>query len=105
MMIAVEVEGGIWTNGRHTRGGHWFAKDCEKYTEAAICCWSVLRYCSHHITTIAPKQLQMMWEMKSIVDADKSIESDNVPEDYAETKQPGSSKVRQPRRSVKKKIK
>lgn len=40
--LAVEVEGGIWIAGRHTRGGG-FEKDNEKYAEAAILGWRILR--------------------------------------------------------------
>jgi very-short-patch-repair endonuclease len=42
-MLAVEIEGGIWTGGRHGRGAG-FEKDCEKYNHAAIMGWTVLRY-------------------------------------------------------------
>jgi len=40
--IALEVEGGVWTGGRHTRGGG-FMKDMEKYNQAAIIGWRVVR--------------------------------------------------------------
>ena len=39
--IALEIEGGIWTQGRHTRGSGALA-DLEKYSEAAILGWRVL---------------------------------------------------------------
>ena len=40
--IALEIEGGTWTQGRHTRGAG-FEKDCEKYNEAALMGWAVFR--------------------------------------------------------------
>jgi len=40
--MAVEVEGGKWTRGRHTRPGG-FEADCEKYNAAALLGWCVLR--------------------------------------------------------------
>lgn len=46
--IAVEVEGGTWTNGRHSRGAG-FAADCEKYARAAILGWTVLRVTGDHV--------------------------------------------------------
>jgi len=42
VLVAVEVEGGVWIQGRHTRGAG-FVKDCEKYGEAAILGWLILR--------------------------------------------------------------
>ena len=41
-MIALEIEGGAWTQGRHTRG-KGYEGDCEKYSEAAILGWKVIR--------------------------------------------------------------
>lgn len=41
--LAVEVEGGTYTNGRHTRGSG-YEKDLEKYNTAARLGWTVLRY-------------------------------------------------------------
>jgi hypothetical protein len=40
--VAVEVEGAVWTGGRHTRGAG-FLKDVEKYNAAALLGWTVLR--------------------------------------------------------------
>ena len=40
--IALEVEGSVWTQGRHTRGSG-FVKDMEKYNEAACLGWRIIR--------------------------------------------------------------
>ena len=40
--VALEVEGGVWTRGRHTRGAG-FLRDVSKYNEAALMGWLVLR--------------------------------------------------------------
>jgi very-short-patch-repair endonuclease len=40
--IAVEIEGAVFTGGRHTRGSG-FEKDAEKYAEAMCRGWRVLR--------------------------------------------------------------
>ncbi len=40
--VALEVEGGTWVGGRHVRG-KGYEGDCEKYSEAAILGWKVIR--------------------------------------------------------------
>lgn len=40
--VALEVDGGIWTQGRHTRGAGW-EKDTEKLNAAQAAGWRVLR--------------------------------------------------------------
>lgn len=42
-MIAVEVDGGVWSGGRHTRGAG-FVADCEKTNEATAMGWRVFRF-------------------------------------------------------------
>jgi len=42
LKIALEVEGGVFTGGRHTRG-KGFVKDMEKYNSAATLGWVVVR--------------------------------------------------------------
>ena len=41
--ILVEVEGGVWTRGRHVRGSG-YSKDAEKYNLATLKGWRVLRF-------------------------------------------------------------
>lgn len=41
--LAVEVHGGTWTNGRHTRGAG-FANDREKVNTATLMGWRVLEF-------------------------------------------------------------
>ena len=40
--LAVEVEGGVWTKGRHTRSAG-FLGDMEKYNELALAGWRLIR--------------------------------------------------------------
>ena len=46
--LAVEVDGAIWANGRHNRGPGILA-DMEKYAEAMVLGWRVLRIAPEHI--------------------------------------------------------
>lgn len=41
--VAIEIEGGTWTSGRHSRGVG-YAKDCEKYNNAILLGWVVFRF-------------------------------------------------------------
>ena len=43
LRIAVEIEGGLYVRGRHTRPSG-FVHDAEKYNAAALAGWVVLRY-------------------------------------------------------------
>lgn len=40
--VALEVEGGVYSHGRHTRGSG-FTRDVEKYNMAVMLGWAVLR--------------------------------------------------------------
>ena len=48
--VAVELEGGVWTAGRHTRGAG-FPGDLEKLNAAVVLGWLVLRYAADDLRT------------------------------------------------------
>lgn len=48
--IAIEVEGGVWIQGRHTRGSG-FIKDMEKYNAAAALGWRLIRVTPQNLIT------------------------------------------------------
>lgn len=48
LMVAVEVEGAVFSGGRHSRGAGMVADMC-KYNTAALLGWTVLRVASPHI--------------------------------------------------------
>jgi very-short-patch-repair endonuclease len=43
LRLAVEIEGGVWTNGGHTRGAG-YVKNLEKYNAAAAQGWRLFRF-------------------------------------------------------------
>lgn len=58
LMVALEVEGGTWTRGRHT-SGKGYAADCEKYSTAAVMGWRVLRFTTDQVKSgMALRMLQ-----------------------------------------------
>ena len=52
LKIGIEIEGGVWTNGRHTRG-NGFIEDMEKYNAAATLGWVILRFTPQDLNKIA----------------------------------------------------
>ena len=64
--LAVEVHGGTYTNGRHTRGGG-FTVDREKMNEAAIYGWTVLEVTSAQVRSGQMRQwLDRIFEHKGV---------------------------------------
>ena len=58
--ILVEVEGGIWSGGRHTRGKGYLG-DMEKYNEAAAMGYTVLRFSTEQVKSgLAVQQIEKM---------------------------------------------
>ncbi len=46
--VILEIEGGVWNGGRHV-SGKGFTADCEKYNEAALMGFIVLRATKFHL--------------------------------------------------------
>ena len=55
-MPTIELEGGTWSNGRHTRPAG-FTEDCEKYNWAALNGWRVFRITSDMLKNAPIKHL------------------------------------------------
>ena len=69
-MVALEVEGGIWSGGRHTRGVG-FIKDMEKYNQATLLGWRVLRVQPSDLKTFAATELVREALGKTSIDISK----------------------------------
>lgn len=52
--VALEVEGGIYSGGRHVRG-RGYENDMEKYNAAALAGWKVLRYTPKRVMDAIPE--------------------------------------------------
>ncbi len=48
-LVAIELEGGVWDQGRHTRG-QGYIDDCVKYNAAALLGWKVFRLATGMVT-------------------------------------------------------
>lgn len=58
--ILIEVEGGIWSGGRHTRGKGYIG-DMEKYNSAAMMGFTVLRFCTEQVKSgMALQQIEIL---------------------------------------------
>ena len=58
--ILVEVEGGVWSGGRHTRGKGYIG-DMEKYNAAVVMGYQVLRFSTEQVKSgLAVQQIEMM---------------------------------------------
>jgi len=57
--IAIEIEGGLYSGGRHTRGAGYEA-DLIKYNEAVLRGWIVLRFGTNHVRRERESSLMMI---------------------------------------------
>ena len=60
--VAVELEGGVYTQGRHTRG-KGFEADCEKYNQATAMGWRVFRLTAGMLAKDPCKHINLILEM------------------------------------------
>jgi len=65
--IAIEVEGGAYTQGRHTRGKGFIA-DMEKYNALTAAGWRLIRVTPQQLITV--KTIEMI---KDLINADQTI--------------------------------
>jgi len=59
--VAIEIEGGIWGESRHTKAVGYI-KDCEKYNTATFDDWAVIRLPNYWITQ------ETLLEIKQLID-------------------------------------
>jgi very-short-patch-repair endonuclease len=59
MKLAGEIEGAVWTKGRHTRGSG-FVKDMEKYNALTMEGWKLLRFTSQEASKDQGKIIDMV---------------------------------------------
>lgn len=65
--IALEIEGGHWSGGRHVRGVG-YRNDCEKYNEAVKLGWRVLRYTTD---MLGDDPERLVRDVKEIIEGEK----------------------------------
>jgi len=65
LKTGIEIEGGVWIQGRHTRG-QGYINDCEKYNQALLCDIRVLRYPA---VVILKSPLEIEKDLKKIMGA------------------------------------
>ena len=59
--ILLEIEGGNWSNGRHNRG-KGFENDCEKYFDATMRGYTIIRLSSNMLTEMVLNRVKSLIE-------------------------------------------
>ena len=74
--LIVEIEGGTWIRGAHTRAAR-YSKDCEKYNWAAMHGWIVLRFTSDMVKSGKCRETMIVL-LETLKDAgERKRENDN----------------------------
>ena len=60
----IEIEGGIWIQGRHNRA-EGFLADIEKYFEAALAGWTVLRLTERQLTVESVARIMRLLALRN----------------------------------------
>jgi very-short-patch-repair endonuclease len=79
--LIIEVEGGIWTGGRHTSGAG-FTKDIEKYNVATAMGYRILRASPSDLRTHPPK---FIWSFLHLLMPDSQMAERQFMEATSET--------------------
>ena len=58
--VLIEIEGAVWTEGRHTRGSGFIA-DLEKYNTAAMLGYRLLRFSTQHVLEGQAREFIKKW--------------------------------------------
>lgn len=60
LKVGFEIDGGVYSRGRHTRGAG-YEEDIRKYTEAMILGWQVIRFSTGMVDSGEAKELMRRW--------------------------------------------
>jgi hypothetical protein len=58
--VLIEIEGGAWSQGRHTRG-EGYSEDCLKYSTASAMGFKVFRFTTQQVLTGEAKSFLARW--------------------------------------------
>ena len=81
---AIEIEGGIFSGGRHTRGAG-YSRDCEKYNQAQVLGFRVLRYPAHELRKSCAgliEDLEKIEKLGEIAMENKIVREDDFLDDF-----------------------
>lgn len=70
--LACEIEGAVWTMGRHTRGSG-FVADCVKYNNATALGWTVFRFPTQAILVGEAREILLLWKKNALDNQVKTV--------------------------------